>query len=719
MVLDGRTVVNAVLLPRVASKTLADGSAVFAHGTVALDKSAVVDKNGAAVTGDVQVRATPIPTKGPGVIAAPGDFSATTQAGTTGQLETYAMSDFQVVGEDGQELKIGDGKAADIEMLLPADTTLQEGDVLPAWHFDAATGRWVEEGTGTVVKYSQDATRLAFKASVTHFSTWNCDRTMEATCISGTVRLCDGSPASTADLSAQGVSYDGASTAFAGTDGTFCIAAKKSSTVTLAAAHGYGASRLVAVATVQTGADASSCPGPCTPMDITLPCTPKDATVDCDVTWFAGCTSCVQGRVVDPDGKPKAAVLKASTGSSTFTVVTDASGHYCAPAAKGALVTVSASATTGETGAVTYVPQTAGACPECETAPDLVLGAAAAGASDGIDFTGCPGDLGGLALAAVVANGTDPRVGKIDAGWAILVDQGAQAGSGRWQLDLNFVSSAASAVNGSPIVTVSLNLDAPPTAGATYDVAGGDGYVVRGNGWSAAGTLTGLGGETYELGGGTGNGVGAGSIRFDSAFTGIGDEAKGAFTLTLVPGCAPKGVLLTLKGTFDTAVHAATSLSPPDLTGGIDSPAFKFWKCSLFEVFVTATAMQSFEGAVQVTVDGVLAVADGNSLDSAKYQWEEDQITIAFYGKEVTVSMSVQHPGAGENLVTSGMLIFNGSDCYYQPGGGKVVMQQFSGAETDRWVTGTFDVTFTAAAGSQGNCPDRVVQGQFGAPVCR
>ncbi len=718
MVLDGRTVVNAVLLPRVASKPLGDGAAVFSQGTVTLDKSAVVDLNGVPVTGDVQVRATPIPTRGAGVIAAPGDFSATTQAGATAQLETYAMSDYQVVGEDGAELKIGAGKTADIEMLLPADTTLEEGDVLPAWHFDDVTGRWIEEGTGTVVKYSADPTRLAFKATVSHFSTWNCDKTMETTCISGTVKLCDGTPAPSADLSAQGVSYDGTSGGFAGLDGTFCVAAKTGATVTLAAASGYGAARLVAVTTVQTGTAASSCPGPCTQADIVLPCSPKDSTVDCDDTWFAGCTSCVQGRVVDKDGNPRPAVLKAAAGNSTFTVVTDQAGHYCAPAAKGALVTITASGPSGETGAITTVPQNAGQCPDCETAPDLTLNDAVQTGTEGLDFATCPTDLGGLALTGLVANGSDPRLAKIDGGWVTLIDRGATMETGRWQLAISLVSSKSVGIAGAPIATVDLYLDAAPTAAATFDVADGEGYVVQGSAWSAAGSLTGLGGETYQLQGGTSSPIGSGQIRFDGGFANVGDPVKGSFVLSLVPGCAPKGASLNLKGTFDTTVHASPS-TVPDFSGGVDSPAFKYWKCSMFDLFVTVTTMQYFEGAIQMTVDGVMAATEANPLDTAKYEWEQDSLTLAFYGKDTTLSLSVEHPVAGENLVTYGTLFFADSECYYQPAGGKVVLVAFNGAETDRWLTGTFDIQFTAAAGSVGNCPDRLVEGQFGAPVCR
>ena len=715
---DGRTMVNAILLARGVGKAVEGGPATFQHGTVAIDPSAVVDATGKAPTGAIQVRVTPIPTRGPKAPAAPGDYSATTAGGAAAQLETFAMSDYQLVDQTGAELKIDAGKTADIEMLLPADTNLAEGETVPAWHFDKATGKWTEEGTGTIVKYSQDPTRLAFKATVSHFSTWNCDKPLETTCVSGTIRLCDGTAAAGADLLGAGVTYDGSSQGFAAGDGTFCLPVKKGSTLTLSAAYGYGAGRLVGQATVVSGSNTSQCPGPCTNADILLPCSPKDSTLDCDDTFFAGCRSCVQGRVVDSDGTPKPAVLKASTGTTTFTVVTDAQGHYCAPAAQNALVTLTANATTGETGTVSFLPTKAGACPDCETAPDLKLGASTqTGAGTTLDFSKCGVDAGGLTIDQKVANGTDPRLNAIDSGWALLVDQSSGSDSKSWRLTLDFISSKSSDVNGSPAVSAHLDLQTAPTGAVTFDVVAGGDYSLRADAYSAAGGLTGLGSDTYELIGGSSTAVGSGTIHLDQGFANVGDKVTGTYDLTLVPGCAPRGASLRLRGSLSTEVSKAGLL--PDFTGGIDSPAYRKWICGLYDIFLMSTTFSDFGGALQVLVDGALAASDSTVLDSAKYSWEQDQLDLRFYGKETTFSASVAHPVAGDNLAPTGSLMFSGSDCYYEVKSGKVTLPSFEGSESDRWLTGSFDVLFTPSSFSTGTCPDHQVSGQFGGPVCR
>ena len=38
---------------------------------------------------------------------------------------------------------------------------------------------------------------------------------------------------------------------------------------------------------------------------------------------------------------------------------------------------------------------------------------------------------------------------------------------------------------------------------------------------------------------------------------------------------------------------------------------------------------------------------------------------------------------------------------------GKVTVPSFEGSESDRWLTGSFDVLFTPASFSTGTCPDR------------
>ncbi len=718
---DGRVTVNAVLAQQGAGRPLTDSGdtpVVVDRGTVALKKDAVVDQNGNPVTGNVHLRVTPVDIHTRDVAAAPGDFSATNALGTTVQLETFAIADYQLTDDDGNVLQIQDGKKAKIEMLLPPDTTLQVGDEVPAWYFDATSGRWIEEGKGKVKEYSQDSSRLAFEADVGHFSTWNCDQEMETTCVQGQVRLCDGTPAAGADLMAQGVDYDGTSNTIGSGDGRFCINARKGSTITLAAAHGYGANRLVQLVSVTTPDTTASCPaGPCATQDIVLPCTPAESNVDCDDTYFAGCKSCISGRVVDEDGAPSSAIIKVTTGTTTYTVVTDSNGRYCAPAAKDSMATLAASGAQGQTGTGTFTPTQDGACPSCESAPDIVLGAASATSESDVDFTECLSKVDGLTIENIVLNGANGALSDLDGGWILVNDVRSEDNPDAeypWLLSAEMVVSDGIGLNGRPIANFSLSLAAAPTAKTTYVVGpdATDGYEFRAQAISSMGTIVGLGNEIYEIT----DQVGSGTITLD-AFNKIGDRITGTFDLTLAPTCAPNGASLRIKGRIDSTARAVASLWPSSMD--IESVDFTAWKCWIFEFYLWGALVESWRhGAIQASLDGTMIAGEDNFLNGAEVLWEPDTLNVRQYADQVTFSLTVDHPVPGANLATSGMLLVEGADdCYYEVAGGAVTLEDFAAGST--WVPGTFDVDFKASTWSTGTCPEHTVTGQFGAAVCR
>jgi len=717
---DGRVTVNAVLAQQGPGRSISTDDntpTIVDRGTVALNKAAVVDKNGAAVTGNISLRVTPIEVKGQGVAAAPGDFSATTTLGGTVQLETFAMADYELTDDDGNTLAIKDGEKATVEMLLPADTTLKVGDEVPAWYFDKESGRWVEEGKGVVQKYSQDESRLSFLAEVGHFSTWNCDQQMETTCVTGQVTLCDGTPASGADLMSQGIDYDGTSHAVAGSDGNFCINARKGSTVSLAAAHGYGANRLVTAVEVNTPDTTASCPtGPCATQNIKLPCSPADSNVDCDDTYFAGCKSCITGLVVDDEGVAQSAIIKVTTGSTTYTVVTDSQGRYCAPAAKDSLASLSASGAQGQTGATTFTPTVAGSCPSCEEAPNIVLDTATS-SEDDIDFTDCQTTIDGVTLSPILLNGANGAFASLNAGWALISDTRTEDDPEPeypWTITVNLVSSKSDGLNGQPVANFQLQLATAPTATQSY-VVGPDmaeGYSFTAQAVSAVGTIVGLGNEIYEIS----DTVGTGTVTLNT-FSKIGDKVTGSFDLTFASQCAPNGASVRIRGQIDTKARALNTLFP-SITD-IESEEYTAWKCWLFEFFLWAQMVESWQhGAIQTNVDGSIVMTEDNLLNGAEYLWDTDTFNLREYGDDFMLIAGVDSPKPGENLVTSGSMTLPGQDdCYYEVQSGKVTLQDFSTSTT--WIPGTFDIDFKASDDSTGTCTSHKLTGQFGAAVCR
>ena len=721
MFLGGQVTVNAVMRQRGAGQA-ADGTgkAVFSHGVVTLPPGSVTDSAGSDYAGSVMVYVTPVDIKGPGIKAAPGDFTATSAAGAPVQLETFGMGAYELTDGAGNPLKVKPGSSVTVEMQLPANTLLTAGTVVPAWHFDDQTGLWVEEGSGVVGVSSIDPTRLSYKLTVGHFSNWNCDQPLETTCVSGTITsACNGQPIG-ADLRAGGISYDGSSQGFASSNGQYCIAVKKGSTVMLTASSGYGANRVVTAVQVASGSAVSKCPGPCTVQDIVLPCTPADNDVDCGDDPFSGCKACLQGRVVDDSGKPIAAMLKVKTGMNTLTAVTDAAGHYCSPAALNTLTTIVANAN-GGAGIISTTAKTKGSCPVCDQAPDIVITQSQSSSTSGLDFSTCPTDVGGIKLTKVQANGTDPALAALDSAW-LIAEKGSSSGSNAYILSGYIVSSKAGGISFAPQATFELDLAAAPTAGAVYPVkaVSDSSYRIFGNATSSNGAPVGMGSESYKIDTSSSSSttpvLGSGQITFTTGFTQVGDPVKGSLALTFGANCAAKSATLTVQAAIDTVLRDTTGLLPTSFTDPND-PSFKAWECNFFGLMSLTT--QGFSsGAVQVAVDGV-PLTGSNPLTMSQYSWTTDQLAINYYGDTGSFWTTVDHPKLGVNTVTSAMYTNDNasSNCLFMLKTGTVTIADFAGPEATRWMTGSFVVDFSDLSASAA-CGTPKAIGQFGAPVC-
>ncbi|MCX5758290.1 MAG: PASTA domain-containing protein, partial [Candidatus Hydrogenedentes bacterium] len=107
---------------------------------ITIPDGSLIDARKAVVTGDVQVQVTPLNIRDPKSLAAfPGSFVGQplgAKAGETVRIETFALADFRVT-QNGEVLNIGPDKApATIQLSLPGDTKLQDGDHVPLWSFD-------------------------------------------------------------------------------------------------------------------------------------------------------------------------------------------------------------------------------------------------------------------------------------------------------------------------------------------------------------------------------------------------------------------------------------------------------------------------------------------------------------------------------------------------------------------------------------------------------
>ncbi len=180
--------VRASLLPRADAQSLdasVGGRLQGRQGAVVeLPAGALVDAvTGAPVSGAVDIAMTPVDVGGDAIRAFPGLFSGVDMAGQRRSIASYGTTEFALT-QAGRRLNLAPGQTATIE--LPIFTPFHApgvpvavGDTIPLWSLDETTGVWKQEGSGTVVASADSPTGLAMRATVGHFSWWNCDVSVE------------------------------------------------------------------------------------------------------------------------------------------------------------------------------------------------------------------------------------------------------------------------------------------------------------------------------------------------------------------------------------------------------------------------------------------------------------------------------------------------------------------------------------------------------------
>lgn len=269
--------------------------------------------NSFTVAGDIDVAITPIDVSTAQVIGAPGDFWARTRAGRRVLLESFGMADFTLT-QNGVPVNLRAGTTADIELLLPASTSLVAGDVKSMWFYDTASGLWQEENAGTVAASTTTPGRLAVFATVSHFSWWNCDQPLLTTCAQGLVLNSSGAPLVGAYITATGVTYGGSAGASTDATGRYCIPVRVSGTSAITAS-------IVLPGGLVTGSSSTS---------VTTSSTiARCATGGCAAVptlTVVDRSSCISGDVLDAAGVPVAGVtVFSSTGG---TAVSSATGTF-------------------------------------------------------------------------------------------------------------------------------------------------------------------------------------------------------------------------------------------------------------------------------------------------------------------------------------------------------------------------------------------------------
>jgi PKD domain len=147
--------------------------------SVSVPANALVNAAGAVVTGPITLQLTPWDISGTDLLAMPGNGQALDRQNNPAELISAGMMTVDFRDAGGNKLQLGAGKTADIQMDLPYASVNRQaltiGTPIPLWFFDESKGLWVEDGQGVVVASNTSPVGLGFKATVSHFSTWNWD----------------------------------------------------------------------------------------------------------------------------------------------------------------------------------------------------------------------------------------------------------------------------------------------------------------------------------------------------------------------------------------------------------------------------------------------------------------------------------------------------------------------------------------------------------------
>ena len=233
----GATDVQVRML-RVAATVLVDvatGGTAGVAGTTAqvvLPGGSVQRADGSVPTGNMSVALTPIDAATDSAVM-PGDYT-TVAAGAAAPIESFGALNVRLSDAAGGALNLRTGQTATLRIPMAS----RNGSVpatIPLYYFDNASGRWVQEGTATLV--TSGANRY-YEGTVSHFSTWNADQVYDTVRITGCVASATGVRAAGAQVVSDGVDYTGTSSAVTDANGNFSIAIRKSSVATLTGLFG-------------------------------------------------------------------------------------------------------------------------------------------------------------------------------------------------------------------------------------------------------------------------------------------------------------------------------------------------------------------------------------------------------------------------------------------------------------------------------------------------
>jgi len=143
----------------------------------------LIFEDGLPVHGDVDVVVTPVDPRQKGHLsAAPARLEGITVSDHHVGLFSYGMLEVEIF-QGTRRVQVRPGETVRVTLDLRDDfNNMHLGDTIPMWHHDTNSGVWVQErGLDAAVKRQNDGTLVAV-AELPHFSAWNYDTDVDATC---------------------------------------------------------------------------------------------------------------------------------------------------------------------------------------------------------------------------------------------------------------------------------------------------------------------------------------------------------------------------------------------------------------------------------------------------------------------------------------------------------------------------------------------------------
>jgi hypothetical protein len=166
------------------------GEVSLSNGTkISLPANGIVKaSDNSSYTGTIDVYASYIDPSAADILQrVPGSFMANDKDGKRVFLTSYGMMAVELQSTVGERLQIKSGNTATLTSPIPSSGQASAPPTIPLWYIDERTGLWKEEGVAT--KQGNN-----YVGTVTHFSFWNCDISVQAITLSATIKTTTGQP---------------------------------------------------------------------------------------------------------------------------------------------------------------------------------------------------------------------------------------------------------------------------------------------------------------------------------------------------------------------------------------------------------------------------------------------------------------------------------------------------------------------------------------------